>query len=69
MRELWERILRSEEIDGWGIAQDGDFTYRGRLVVPNDQELEEAILVEAYKSRFSIHLRSTKMYQDPKRQY
>ena len=32
-------------------------------------EIKKAILHEAHRSKFAIHLGSTKMYQDLKRQY
>ncbi|MCI30922.1 putative retrotransposon protein, partial [Trifolium medium] len=48
----------------FSIASDGAILYSGRLCVPNDVELKRLILSEAYKSGFSIHPGSTKMYQD-----
>ena len=43
--------------------------FRGRLWVPNDDALRWDILEEAHRSRFSIHLGVTKIYQDLKRTY
>jgi hypothetical protein len=40
-----------------------------RLVVPADPEIKKIILDEAHKSKFSIHLGSTKMYQDLKQNF
>jgi hypothetical protein len=40
-----------------------------RPVVPVDPEIKKIILDEAHKSKFSIHLGSTKMYQDLKRNF
>ena len=37
-----------------------------RVVVPKDRELRNQILDEAYSSKLSIHLGSSKMYQDLK---
>jgi hypothetical protein len=42
------------------------FWFGKRLVVPVDPEIKKIILDEAHKSKFSIHLGSTKMYQDLK---
>jgi hypothetical protein len=39
------------------------------IVVPKDAEVRQQILDEAHLSRYSIHPRSTKMYQDLKQHY
>ena len=38
--------------------------YQGRLCVPDVDGLRDRILEEAYKSRYSIHSGSTKIYHD-----
>jgi hypothetical protein len=43
--------------------------FEQRLVVPVDPELRKEILDEAHLSKFSIHLGSTKMYQDLKKNF
>jgi hypothetical protein len=43
--------------------------FKDRIVVPKDVELRQQILDEAHLSRYSIHPRSTKMYQDLKQHY
>ena len=40
-----------------------------RLCVPADSAVKTELLTEAYSSPFSMHPRSTKMYQDLKRVY
>ena len=40
--------------------------YKDRVCVPGDNDLRKAILEEAHSGSFSIHLGSTKMYQDLK---
>ena len=42
---------------------------RGRGVVSDDQELRQAILVEAHTSMFAMHPGSVKMYKDLKSVY
>src|SRR5438132_11549252 len=49
--------------------QDGVIWFKNRLVVPKNLELRKKILDEAHLSRFSIHLGSTKMYQDLKQRF
>jgi hypothetical protein len=36
------------------------------VYVPNDKDLKEKNLMEAYESWLTIHLRSTKMFKDLK---
>jgi hypothetical protein len=42
----------------------GVLWFNNRIVVPKDNELRKQILDEAHLSKVSIHLGSTKMYQD-----
>jgi hypothetical protein len=42
----------------------GVLWFNNRIVVPKDHQLRKQILDEAHLSKFSIHLGSTKMYQD-----
>ena len=48
---------------------DGVLLYQDRLCVPNVGELRQHILAEAYTSRYSIYLGSTKMYRDLREVY
>jgi hypothetical protein len=43
--------------------------FKYRIVVPKDAEIHQQILDEAHLSRYSIHPRSNKMYQDLKQHY
>jgi hypothetical protein len=43
--------------------------YNDRIVVPKDAEVRQQILDEAHLSQYSIHPRSTQMYQDLKQPY
>ena len=43
--------------------------FNQRICVPNDVELRRRILEEAHKSEFTIHMGSSKMYQDLKKNY
>lgn len=47
-----------ERIMGWPeytIVDGGTLMFKGRIYVPNNQELKRLILEEAHKSSFSIH--------------
>jgi hypothetical protein len=47
----------------------GVIWFKDRIVVPKDAEVRQQILDEAHLSRYSIHLGSTKMFQDLKQRY
>jgi hypothetical protein len=47
----------------------GVIWFKDRIVVPKDAEVRQQILDEAHLSWYSIHLGSTKMYQDLKQHY
>ena len=59
-------------INGVGQSEDEDFKldssgvlrFRGRICVPDDEEMRKAILEEGHRSKLSIHPGATKMYQD-----
>ncbi|GAU47719.1 hypothetical protein TSUD_285060 [Trifolium subterraneum] len=63
--DLQKRIGKPE----FTVADDGVIQFGSRVCVPNDAELKRLILEEAYKSGFSIHPGSTKMYHDLKKNY
>ena len=48
---------------------EGVLFFRKRIMVPKDHNLRRIILDEAHSSQFSIHLGSTKMYQDLKQRF
>jgi hypothetical protein len=47
----------------------GVIWFKDRIVVPKDAEVHQKILDEGHLSQYSIHLGSTKMYQDLKQHY
>ena len=51
------------------VDDKGVLWFKDRLVVPKVPELRQQILDEAHLSRYSIHPRSNKMYQDLKQQF
>jgi hypothetical protein len=48
---------------------EGTLWFKERLVVPEREALKKNILDEAHTSRYSIHLGSTKMYNDLRQQF
>ena len=55
--------------EGLTVHADGSLRYKGRVVVPQLNDLREEILREFHCSRFSVHPGGPKMYQDLRRQY
>ena len=47
----------------------GIFRFSSRIWIPNVPELKQEVLQDAHNSRYSIHPRSTKTYQDLKQNY
>ncbi|XP_028113454.1 uncharacterized protein LOC114311506 [Camellia sinensis] len=43
--------------------------FKDRLCVPNAPEIKKRIMKEAHKSKFSLHLGNTKVYQDLKQKF
>jgi hypothetical protein len=49
--------------------EQGTIWFKNRICVPDIDILRETILKETHDSVYSIHLGSTKMYQDLKQKY
>ena len=54
----------TEPVKHFRIDHKGVLWFDNRLVVPKDRELRNRLMDEAQLSKLSIHLGSTKMYQD-----
>ncbi len=59
------RIKEGKENE-YEIKEDGCLCNKGRICVPDDEELRKRILKEAQSSFHAMHPESTKMYQDLK---
>ncbi|EXB83261.1 hypothetical protein L484_011555 [Morus notabilis] len=55
LSEVWNQFQSGEQIEGWQISPEGFLLRKGKLVVPNDSDLRDAVLYEAHRSKFSIH--------------
>ncbi|KAL0537057.1 hypothetical protein IC582_026025 [Cucumis melo] len=55
---------RDREVEDFSISSDDGLTFEGRLCVPEDSAVKIELLTEAHSSPFTMHPRSTKMYQD-----
>nr|XP_025703612.1 uncharacterized protein LOC112805439 [Arachis hypogaea] len=67
-KELYKILPAIEQGKRWRVSEDknGLWRFKDHIIVPNVKDLRQIILKEAHKSGFSIHLGSTKMYQDLK---
>ena len=65
IKEIKEKMKEEKAPDFTEDAQ-GTIRYKKRISVPDIKSIRETILREAHDSAYSIHPRSTKMYQDLK---
>ena len=55
--------------ENFSITQDGVLTMKGRMCVPNVEDLRKPNMEETYCSSYAMHLGNTKMYQTIKENY
>ena len=63
------KIMNREISENFSITLDGTLTLRGRICVPNVDDLRKMIMEKAYCSAYAMHLGSTKMYRTIKKNY
>ena len=61
--------MKEQENKHFRLDERGVLGFEDRLVVPKDRELRNQILDQAHSSKLSIHLGSSKMYQDLKTRF
>ncbi|GJR73874.1 hypothetical protein Tco_0086239 [Tanacetum coccineum] len=69
--KLWvviQYLKEGKQAEFW-VDDHGVIWYGNMLCVLDDSSLREAILTEPYRSPFSIHPGSTKMYRDLKQNF
>jgi hypothetical protein len=64
-----KRNIKEEKSLGFSEDEQGVLWYKGRICVPNVNELKDKILHEAHVSAYSIHPGGNKMYHDLKATY
>ena len=65
-----QKLAQGEEkFKCFHLDHKGVLWFNNRIVVPKEHQLRRHILDEAHLSKFSIHLGSTKMYQDLRQNY
>ena len=63
------KIMNGEIGENFSISQDGVLTMKGRICVPDVENLRKLIMEEAYCSTYIMHSSSTKMYRTIKENY
>jgi hypothetical protein len=61
-----KRKMKEQETKHFRVYEKGILWFKDRLIVSKDKELRNQILAKAHSSKLSIHLGSSKMYQDLK---
>ena len=69
LEKVKAQLVEGEVDEHWSMHVDGSVRFKGRLCVPKHVELRNELLVYAHRAKYTIHPRSTKMYQDLKRQF
>ncbi|XP_016717200.1 uncharacterized protein [Gossypium hirsutum] len=67
--ELLFRQVEVETATNFKIDSDGVLCFRGRICVPNDEELRLLILREAHSCPYAMHPGGDKMYKDLRELY
>nr|AAM74253.1 Putative retroelement [Oryza sativa Japonica Group]AAP52347.1 retrotransposon protein, putative, Ty3-gypsy subclass [Oryza sativa Japonica Group] len=68
IQEIKKNMRRGKAI-GFVEDEQGTVWLGERICVPENKELKDTIMKEAHETLYSIHPRSTKMYQDLKQQF
>ncbi|XP_075489656.1 uncharacterized protein LOC142528494 [Primulina tabacum] len=68
LAKLKEQVREGKSQDHQ-IDDKGTLWMKGRLCVPDSDNLRQEIMAEAHKSKFSVHPGSTKMYRDLKNNF
>jgi hypothetical protein len=70
VRIIKQKLAQGEEKHKcFRVNHEGVLWFNERIVVPKNHKLRKQILDEAHLSKFSMHLSSTKMYQDLKQNF
>jgi len=55
------------KVNDFKVDDQGVLRFRGRICIPDDDEMKKMILEESHRSSLSIHPGATKMYHDLKK--
>ena len=69
LEKVKAQLLKGEVDEYQSMHVDERVRFKGRLCVSKDVELRNELLAGAHRAKYIIHPRSTKMYQNLKRQF
>ena len=69
MVQKWVDKVEKGESPDFNLNPEGILKYRNRVVVPKDETLKKEISEETHRSKYTIHLGSSKIYQDLRKLY
>jgi hypothetical protein len=61
--------IKKEPTNHFRVDEKGVLWFKDCLIVPKDRELKNQLMDEAHHSKLSIHLGSSKMYQELRPRY
>jgi hypothetical protein len=64
-----KKKMKKETMKHFRVDEQGVLWFDGRLVIRKDRELKNQLMDEAHLSKLSIHLGSSKMYQELRPHY
>ncbi|RDX76467.1 putative protein K02A2.6, partial [Mucuna pruriens] len=62
-----KELLGTKKVEGFSLGANEVLRYKDKLCIPQDQEVKKFMLEERHNTRLSIHLGTTKMYEDLKK--
>ncbi|KAA3483679.1 reverse transcriptase [Gossypium australe] len=60
--------VQNEELEDYGINDEGVWCFKGKVCMPKDQELRQRILQESHSSPYAMHPGGSKLYRDLREQ-
>ena len=66
--EIREEVVKGKK-PKFNVCGDGTLRFGDRLCVPRDEDLKKELMIEAHCTPYSVHPRSSKMFQDLRKVY
>ena len=67
--QKWLEKVNKGEKSNFNLRTNGVLRFRNRIKVPKDEGFKKEILEEAHRSKYTVHLRGNKIYQNLKSLY
>ena len=70
---MWDALAKGNtyfiNFEGYSIDENGFLRFRGRVYIPNVEELRRLIMDEAHRAPYSAHPGVKKMHETLKREF